>query len=81
MAKDAAKPSKITIIKGTVFEGRSVEPGEVFDITDANRHAARYLLARGKAVESEVKPPKGGEAKPNKAVGLDTQSGDALIKR
>jgi hypothetical protein len=54
MQEEKAPLSKITIVRGTVFNGEPAAPGEVFDVDDHNRGAAGYLVRTGKAVEGEV---------------------------
>lgn len=54
MLEEKAPITKITIVRGTVFNGEPAAPGQLFDVDDHNRAAAGYLVRNGKAIEGEV---------------------------
>lgn len=44
---------KITVLRGTVFNGTAVEKGDVLDVAEAQQGPAHFLIKNGKAVEGE----------------------------
>ena len=83
MAEDTDTLTKITIISGTAFDGALVEEKQVLDVNDRNRAQARYLISINKAVEGDATEEAVVDAKKstNKSVGLNTQNGEALLKK
>lgn len=68
----AEKLEKITMLRGTIFDGAHVEAGMVVSVTDENRKDANYLVSRGRALPGAVKPE--AKASTNKAISdLDTK--------
>ena len=66
---DKEKLTKITIIRGVVFDREARNEGEVVDVNDDNRAGAESLIRSGKAVVGEVK--KASASTDKAVVGLD----------
>jgi hypothetical protein len=44
----------ITIVRGTIFAGKAVEPGDVIAVEEAREGEADFLIRNGKAVDGAV---------------------------